>query len=485
MKLQSLAFMALLVAWSSGSARGQMARSARPPMGPPPLLFVRLDGPAGMQATFFQGNSAGQVSALPTVIGLRPGYIYRMKLSGLPQLHGDALYPTFEVRGMVALAPGLNGANFPVPVTFAKNEIDRALGGAFFTKVFYLEHPDRAEPIATQPGQILETEAPPGLDPIAAARERGRLVLIVRFGERQVETEEMVHQAIPGTMLLPGDKTLPPAQRPPCLSWSCWPVYDPILGPRPPKEECLQDGGDVGVRAGIGPDGRLFGLDPTDTVAEYSDSKTKRHVAISNRVCLFAPRFVALRAEVAPGIYNGLAAANQRQTTTLQTQLASRQPIYENRQAEQLQAFRGRENTSGIETAKGPIAVEQFEGLALAHGRMKGRDVVATCRQEKAQPPDRPLVLCKFADKAAVRVGDVVTFHLKYTNQGGQPISDIAVSDSLSGRLEYLPGSAKIDREAVFTTQQNDAGSVILRWEIAGQLLPGQSGLISFQAKVR
>ncbi len=61
----------------------------------------------------------------------------------------------------------------------------------------------------------------------------------------------------------------------------------------------------------------------------------------------------------------------------------------------------------------------------------------------------------------------------------------MAVSDSLSGRLEYVPGSAQADRDAVFTTEQNEAGSMILRWEISGRLAPDESGVLRFQAKVR
>jgi hypothetical protein len=51
--------------------------------------------------------------------------------------------------------------------------------------------------------------------------------------------------------------------------------------------------------------------------------------------------------------------------------------------------------------------------------------------------------------------------------------------------LEYLEGSAEADRDAVFTMQQNEAGSVILRWEISGRLLPGQSGRLKFKARER
>jgi uncharacterized repeat protein (TIGR01451 family) len=82
-------------------------------------------------------------------------------------------------------------------------------------------------------------------------------------------------------------------------------------------------------------------------------------------------------------------------------------------------------------------------------------------------------------------VGDIVTFSLRYSNMGGRPITDVAVTDSLSGRLEYVPGSAQSDRDAVFTMQENEVGSVVLRWEITGTLQPGQSGRLRFKARVR
>ena len=37
----------------------------------------------------------------------------------------------------------------------------------------------------------------------------------------------------------------------------------------------------------------------------------------------------------------------------------------------------------------------------------------------------------------------------------------------------------------VFTVQANEAHSALLRWEVKGELAPGQSGLIKFQARVR
>jgi uncharacterized repeat protein (TIGR01451 family) len=103
----------------------------------------------------------------------------------------------------------------------------------------------------------------------------------------------------------------------------------------------------------------------------------------------------------------------------------------------------------------------------------------------KPQVPELPLKLCKEVNKHCVEIGEVLTFTLTYTNPGGVPIRNVIISDSLTGRLEYIPGSGKTDRPANFTTQENSAGSLILRWEIQGELPPGQSGVITFQAKVR
>jgi len=84
-----------------------------------------------------------------------------------------------------------------------------------------------------------------------------------------------------------------------------------------------------------------------------------------------------------------------------------------------------------------------------------------------------------------VNVGDIVTFYLKYSNTGGQPITNVVVSDSLAARFEYVKGSTKTDRDALFTTQPNEAGSAVLRWEFTGTLQPREHGLITFQVRVR
>jgi uncharacterized repeat protein (TIGR01451 family) len=134
---------------------------------------------------------------------------------------------------------------------------------------------------------------------------------------------------------------------------------------------------------------------------------------------------------------------------------------------------------------KGPQVVGRVEGLNLVSTTLTTADVTGICGEKPECLVDRPLLLIKWADRQEAQVGDLVTFYLKYSNNGSRPISDVAVSDSLTGRLEYIPSSAKSDRNAVFTLQENEAGSLVLRWEISGRLLPGESGKVSFQARIR
>jgi uncharacterized repeat protein (TIGR01451 family) len=138
----------------------------------------------------------------------------------------------------------------------------------------------------------------------------------------------------------------------------------------------------------------------------------------------------------------------------------------------------------GVEQVEGTAVVGRVEGLKVISGVAEVRDLTVACDQAPC-PPEKPLVLFKWVDAKCVQVGDEVTFYLKFSNHGGKPISDVAVADSLTPRLEYVPGSARANRDAVFTTQANEAGSLMLRWEIGGQLLPGQSGVVSFKAKIR
>ncbi len=99
--------------------------------------------------------------------------------------------------------------------------------------------------------------------------------------------------------------------------------------------------------------------------------------------------------------------------------------------------------------------------------------------------PDQLVVTKSVEPKGAVKVGDVVTFTIKFDNRTKNPLKDLVLSDSLSGRLEYVTGSAKADRPTNVTTAPNEVGSVVIRFEVPGVIQPGQGGVVTFQAKVR
>jgi uncharacterized repeat protein (TIGR01451 family) len=433
-------------------------------------------------------------------------------------------------------------------VTLNDEDIEAVLNGSLVTKVVTLEHPDRAVPIPTTPGQLIETTFPARTDLFLEGLKIGRPILCIHLGERVPTEEVIVRQNVPNTILLPGEKVVGPAAVPPAFPVGCMPFHDPIHGPPPHEEECLHDGGDRLRKAARGGDGELHGLDPEDTVAEYTDSKGRRHITCSNRVCICVPRFVVLRKElpilkteavVGPVGKEAILRQDlyQKRVPSLQATKYERPRGYLGKlrpgenvivegtgllvglkvlQAQQLdlgpleyvgtkevkiltpvqraelvkQLALARElsvvkHVAGVDNVIGTgIVARVLNGPELVEAVASTRDITVCCNEAPC-PPDKPLVLIKCADRSTAQVGDVVTFSLRYSNVGGKAITDVAVHDSLSGRLEYVEGSAQSDRDAVFTIQENEAGSVVLRWEVSGTLLPGQSGRLRFKARVR
>ena len=120
------------------------------------LLHVRFTGPDGTKVTFFRSGQGGKIYPAPVTAGFRPGYVYRIAVSGLPSEPGMTLYPTLEVRGTLHVPSNVRVADYPAPVVFSDTDIDRVLAGSLVTKVVYLENPEQAVPEPTRPDQPLE-----------------------------------------------------------------------------------------------------------------------------------------------------------------------------------------------------------------------------------------------------------------------------------------------------------------------------------------
>lgn len=355
------------------------------------------------------------------------------------------------------------------------------------TKVYYLEDPAQAAPIQTTANEPLVFEVPHDTDPIQEARQRGRPMIIVRLGEREATREELARTAVPNTILFPGEKRLATPPLPPSISWLHLPIYDPLIGPRSGHEECLPDGGDIGPRIGIGPGGKLGGLNASDAAIEYSTEAGKKRVAVSNRVCVLVPRYAIARQEVAPAGIDTKVAVGNAIGSKVNIELRNQTPPHNTETVTVLAGAQSRLTPSGMHNRVIVNGYESLKGVRIVAtvGGTKVNGAVKEPEEITAFPFCEPISLFKWANPKEAQIGDLVTFYLRYYNHTKEAVENLVVSDSLSARLEYVPGSARSDREAVLTTQPNEAGSMILRWEIGGKLAPGQSGVVTFQARVR
>lgn len=482
----------LAIGVAVGLSTPSPAQFAPPPLGPapsatlPPPLFVKFIGPDGMKVTFYRGAGKASTLTVPFVVGLRPGYLYQAKLSDIPG-HPQALYPTFEVRGSLVSGNKLKPRDFPAALVFSPLDFDAVRKGSYLTKIVVLEKLQTAAPEATTADNPLLIHAIAGENPMEQAHALGSPLMIVRVGQRDLSEAELEARGLFGTIQLPNETVLPLPTTPPYLPWACPALFDPLLGPKAPGADlCLPDGGDVGLRAGYDIDGKLAGLDPSDTVAEYVDSKGNRKIAVSNRVCVCVPRFVVVRGEVRLIDQLLVVGPGQLKKVDMGQSVKTAIPILTQHQNVMVGMLFNKLSLSSTLAALGTVAYGQVGGLEM-YVHIKGpKGITSTCKTAlEEELPEAPLCLIKWPDKYGALIGEMITFTLKYTNQGGRPIDKVVVSDSLLSRYEYVPGSQKSDRPATFTTQPNEDGSLILRWEINETLPPGQSGVIHFQVKVR
>ncbi len=462
------------------------ARQPCPPMGPPaPVLAVRTVIPEGTTITAMPGSPGAKAHGNAVTFGFRPGYAYRLKLDQLPDFPNEALYPVLEVRGSIVPRPGMKYMEYAAPLNITKEDIQRALAGALITKVIYLEDPARAIPSSGTPERPIEIRSDDEREAFQEASENGRIVAVLRLGDRKPEADELKRMAVEGTVLMPGENQLGFPSGPPMLPTSGIPLYDPILGPKATTEECFPNGGDGENRIGIGPGGRLGGLNPTDVSAEYT-SNGKRKVTTSNVICICSPRFVMRRVELMPGgFFSKTVVSGVNQTT--------KQNIF--MQKERSLASIAREKTLGFNSRSRPSATISMWALhAIASKtipqavfRVDGLRSVGTFVEpdELSSLPEGLILTKEVTPAGPVQQGEELLITLRYTNTGRKPITDLILSDSLSARLEYVPGSAQADRPSNVTTIANEVDSVVVQFEIPGPIPPSSKGIVQFKVRVR
>jgi uncharacterized repeat protein (TIGR01451 family) len=311
----------------------------------------------------------------------------------------------------------------------------------------------------------------------------------------------------------------------------CHDPYGPVVGP---GDEYLCDGGDFVTPAGVQEDWSIVGLEQEDAIGHYDTLDGRTIVTPSTRVCIYSPRFAAVRRVVQPIAYEQPVFINQT--------LEERSPVLADKALPPIlqfqrhkvaidvveqppNIFRQRQQAGGVENllatmeafnsvavqanlaiirtgevsaAEQPL-VERLSQAAIAWTGVQAPQVVFGVKQAHAeigikQPgviyqtdgPDNPkLRLVKLASCGHAAPGEEVEFTLRYDNVGDQEIGNVTIVDNLSTRLEYVPESAKSSVDADFITQANDGGSLILRWEIRDPVKPGDGGVLRFRVKVR
>ncbi len=282
---------------------------------------VRVELPSTGQVTWFVGSfddvhSGGQV-------GLAVGQSYRVRLSEMPEFPGIELYPSIEMLDRLHPPPGY-AESFPVPVTFAVEELEAVIEGRMITKVVYLEQPQLAAPFELTADIAVRT-VNSRINLIEEADKAGRPLALIRLGGRLPARNETSGPFFgSGAPLLPSSKgstvkrghvqqavTFAPAEpRVQLTSQEAAQELTPkdsakasdslpkiTASPKLAEEypdEYLFDGGDRGYPVHYDRD-FMLGVDAEDTIAEYRDDKGRRHVKASNRVAIYAPRFAGLR----------------------------------------------------------------------------------------------------------------------------------------------------------------------------------------------
>ena len=314
------------------------------------------------------------------------------------------------------------------------------------------------------------------------------------------------------------------------LSW----VPDGLKCPWP-ADEFICDGGDLNHDVHVKQNWDVVGLDKEDTIAHYDTLDGRTEVAASNCVCIYAPRFAAVRKVSSPILYEGhermagveqplkpnLHEENRGPKTALQPERLIAQLGLD-----QAQKFIDQTRGIGVNQALAPVlAREGFlpheDLLFIQRGQFDAHEKARLAQRVAAAivwtdnlpvqvvidgkpavegkgvaEPQETIVyeldglprlrICKIADRSEATPGQIVTFTLRFDNLGDQRIGNVTIIDHLTTRLEYVEGSASSTLKADFKPSvQLDSETTVLRWEIIDPLAVNEGGIIRFQARVR
>lgn len=332
-----------------------------------------------------------------------------------------------------------------------------------------------------------------------------------------------------------------PSPYPPGMEMGIPQPYQPCASWRPdglpcpwPQDEYVCDGGDLQPPVGVARDWEVNGLQSEDTVAHFDTLDGRTLVEPSNRVCIYAPRFGAVRQVVsleaherhdrAVGAHLPLKLTQYddlspplttKQHLQPQGEIAARPPIAMlgkqqqgmTSQSLELRAFQDAflpfenfavirmgvmEASEAAMLAKGVQAAVAWNQNQAVQVIVDEQAAVEMVRDEQAHETftfkgegHPKLRVIKVASTPFAELGDTVDFTIRYDNVGTETVGNVTLLDSLSPRLELVEGSSQSSREGKFFSEPNQAGSVVVRFELTDPLPPDEGGIIRFTCRVR
>ncbi len=325
-----------------------------------------------------------------------------------------------------------------------------------------------------------------------------------------------------------------PAECPPCPCATFGPWSPSGISCPWPADEYLCDGGDRGALIRVRPNWQIDGMQPQDAVVHYDTIDGRTIVKTTNRVCIYAPRFGVVRKvdlaregnefeelyKVNQPIRPGQAGENQLASTSAQDQgaideagvkppiaLVEKQQGIDLSNQQALAAVYDRIKPyedfsyirSGILASEDkPVLATRVQAALAWTGKqalqveMEGKRASAVTGDVRAEAefvvdvPNHPrLQVCKIASTNSALPGETVDFTIRFDNIGDQKIGNVTIADSLTGRLEYVPGSEQSSMKASFSTKTNEVGSLVLKWDIVDPVPANGGGAVHFQCRVR
>ncbi len=302
-------------------------------------------------------------------------------------------------------------------------------------------------------------------------------------------------------------------------------------------EEYIFDGGDRDLPVHYNGASRR-GLDTEDTIVEYRDQAGDFKVTPSNRVAVYAPRFGSVRAitgleadvkyDRAAGARDTLLASNlntgsaaqqnvqgvnplqlleqqrlnEYETALPPTQSAATDRPEQTRKVDQGLQGRAVVSANAFERLDTPILAEQLQNAVawtrdeypvITASTTSASEIIAkfrlqeTVAVEDQRKTDGRIRIVKLADRAIAQSGDVIEFTIHFQNTGDFPVYDVRISDNLTPRLEYVPGSASIDEQhpGEVIAAPNGEGSHVMTFVLDERLEGHSSGTIRFEARVK